>query len=95
MKRNIVVEICGPNLLKTKENWEYNGSKGNIIRVTGYKANKLSEREKITIEKRLKYLVLNKSVELRKIHRVNENILECDVYVNGLNVSEYFPDFGD
>ncbi len=93
MGRHIVVEIIDSNILRIEPGWKHQSQYGTLIKINGYKISKLNERQKTSIEKRLSYLVMDKCVEIRSIRKIQDSTLECDVYINGFNLADYFPDF--
>lgn len=89
-----VSEVVDGDTFKVKNGWEWNGKKGDTVRPTGYntpeKWNPGYERAK----KRLENLILNKKVDIKDAKIVDEwGRLVAEVYYDGKNLAEYFPEY--
>ncbi len=90
-----VIEIIDGDTIKVSPNWVFEGRKGDIVKISGY--NTPPENLQIYATSRLKTLVHNKEVELKDAHFFNPNsqALFCRVFLNSVDISKYFTEFGN
>ena len=89
-----VIEIIDGDTIKVSPTWVFNDRKGDIIKVVGY--NTPAEASQLFATTRLKNLLYLKEVELKTAQFFNpdSHALYCRVFLNGVDVSKYFSDFG-
>lgn len=89
-----VIEIIDADTIKVSPKWMFKEEKGDIIKVSGYRTP--PENLQIIASSRLKELIYQKEVELKDANFFNPNshALFCRVYLNGVDISKYFTDFG-
>lgn len=73
--------------------WNWSGQQGNRVRPTGYDAPEINTAEGIKAKKKLEGLIWNRSVQLGAGKTVDRGRLVCDVYFNGKNLADYFPEY--
>jgi hypothetical protein len=93
MSRFKVTEILDPGTIVVSPTWKWQEDVGMSIRPTGYVCPNCPSPAYESAMKRLKNLIYGKSIELRKAYRVDQGKLVCDVFINGINLSDFFPDF--
>ncbi len=93
MSRFKVTDIVDPGTFIVSPSWNWQGDVGQRIRVTGYNCPGCDSPIYKSALRRLKNLIKGKHVELRHAYRVEKERLVCDVYLNGINLADYFPEF--
>ncbi|HEY49980.1 MAG TPA: thermonuclease family protein [Dehalococcoidia bacterium] len=90
-KHNVADVINGSTFVVFPQ-WTWRDQKGEVVRPTGYHAPEYGSEARIAKEK-LSNLIMNKEIEIGVIHRVEGVMLFCDVYFQGKNLAEYFPEY--
>jgi hypothetical protein len=86
-----VIQIVDANTIKVEQRWFFRGVYGNLIKINStIKDFKIPDAD--IFKKRLEYLLLNQSVDLRDPTEIVDNKLSCLVFLNGVDISTYFPD---
>ncbi len=93
MSKFKVTRVVDPGTFVVSPTWEWQGDKGKYIRITGYICPGCENPIYESALKRLKNLIKGKNVELRHAYRIDSNRLVCDVYLNGINIADFFPEF--
>ncbi|TVR48872.1 MAG: thermonuclease family protein [Puniceicoccaceae bacterium] len=88
-----VSHIVDGDTFDVAEGWTWNGQRGERIRPTGYDAPELHEFGGLAAKQKLERLILRQVVEVRAAHAIDRGRLVCDVYCNGHNLADYFPEF--
>jgi endonuclease YncB( thermonuclease family) len=73
--------------------WVWNGYEGSRIRPTGYDAPEMNTLAGIAAKDKLQRLILGKNITLGAAYKLDHNRLVCDVYYNGKNLADYFPEY--
>ena len=73
--------------------WKWEGQEGTRVRPTGYDAPEMNTVEGQKAKQKLTNLILNEQVELRAAYKIDRGRLVCDVYYNGKNLADYFPEY--
>lgn len=73
--------------------WQWNDNAGDRVRPTGYDAPELPSLAGYKAKQKLERLILNKEVELGNVATIDRGRLVCDVFFNGHNLADYFPDY--
>ena len=90
----IVSEIVDGDTFKVKNGWKWNEKKGDIIRPTGYNTPEKGEQGYEQAKQKLKDLIWEKTVDIKNAKIVDEwGRLVADVYYNGKNLADYFPEY--
>ena len=73
---------------------EMERKKGDIIRPTGYNTPEKGEQGYEQAKQKLKDLIWEKTVDIKNAKIVDEwGRLVADVYYNGKNLADYFPEY--
>ena len=90
-----VTGIIDADTIRVSPNWVFQEKKGDIIKIVGYRTP--SESSQIFATTRLKSLIYDKDVELKNAQFFNPDsqALYCRVFLNGVDISKYFSDFGN
>ena len=73
--------------------WRWEGQSGIRVRPAGYntpEGGKVGYQES---KNKLRRLILEKEVELKNFVDIDYDRLVCDVYFNGKNLADYFPEY--
>ena len=90
----IVSEIVDGDTFKVKNGWEWNEKKGDTVRPTGYDTPEKGETGYEQTKQKLKDLILGKTVDIKSVKIVDQwGRLVADVYYNGKNLADYFPEY--
>lgn len=89
-----VSEVIDGDTFKVKNGWKWKDKTGEVIRPTGYDTPEKGEPGYEEAKKKLSNLVLNKKVDIRDVKTIDEyGRLVADVYFNGKNLADYFPEY--
>jgi len=88
-----VINVIDGDTFEVSPNWEWNNQTGSIVRISGYDTPEEGESGYKTAKEKLIKLILNKEVELKNTVRITYSRLLCDVYYNGKNIINYFPEY--
>ncbi|HEX76035.1 MAG TPA: thermonuclease family protein [Dehalococcoidia bacterium] len=92
METFTVAAVIDGNTFAVSPPWELEDETGDRVRATGYDAPK-SGSEAMAAEQKLSILIQNRKVELGTPHGVDRGRLVCDVYFQGMNLADYFPEY--
>lgn len=90
--------ILDNNNIQVTPNWTWRDRKGKEIRVRGLFAKKIESFGNFKINEKLQKLLLDKYIVMKNpepIFTLDGKIAEfilCDIYLNGVNVINYFPE---
>lgn len=95
-----VIEIIDCITIKTLPSWHWKNRDGkeltgDTIRVLGYNS-PTTENEKSASKKKLESLLLNKYVVLKNPVEILDNNMAnigCNVFLNDVDIANYFPEF--
>ncbi len=91
-----VTEILSGNTIRLSSSWEWGGSKGNTIIIDGYDLNKSSFPEGVAepfAKQRLISILQGKEISLHTPASLVNGILKCRVFLDGVDITQYFPEF--
>jgi len=88
-----VVSIIDGDTFEVSPGWQWKGQSGARVRPTGYDAPELHTQGGASAKNRLSQMLFGQHVELRTAYRVDRGRLVCDVYFNGRNLADYFPQY--
>lgn len=88
-----VISVIDGDTFDVSPQWRWNGQEGNRVRPAGYDAPELHQPGGQAAKDKLSRLILGKQVELGNAHRIDRGRLVCEVYYNGKNLAEYFPEY--
>jgi len=85
MSFKVTVVIDG-DTFDVSPGWEWDGKKGDRVRIANFDATELDERGGKSAKQKLKDLIEGKNVELKNAVNLSYGRLVCDVYYNGSDV---------
>ncbi len=94
--------VIGSNTIRITPVWEWNGNSGTIVNINGYAfPESLSQPIKVIhgyiLQQRLQTLIQGFEIKLLNpvsVYRIgDENCIKCDVFLNGVNIANYFPEY--
>ena len=89
-----VSEVIDGDTFKVKNGWEWDEKKGDTVRPTGYDTPEKGETGYEQAKQKLKDLILGKTVDIKSVKIVDQwGRLVADVYYNGKNLADYFPEY--
>jgi len=89
-----VTEVIDGDTFRVKPPWEWKNKTGDIVRPTGYNTPEEGEPGYEEAKRRLIDLILNKKVEVKNAKAIDKySRLVADVYYNGKNLADYFPEY--
>jgi len=88
-----VTSVIDGDTFDVSPDWKWNGQTGSRVRPTGYDAPELHAVGGQAAKDKLSGLILGKKVVLGTAHTIDRGRLVCDVFFNGRNLADYFPDF--
>jgi len=88
-----VDSVIDGDTFEVRYGWQWSGQSGTRIRPTGYDAPELHELGGQTAKAKLASLILGRQVELRAARSVDRDRLVSDVYFQGRNLADYFPEY--
>ncbi len=88
-----VTEVIDGDTFKVTPNWEWAGQSGNTVRPNGYNTPEEGERGYDQATTKLSKLIQGKEVELNNPITFTYGRLLCDVYLNGNNLKNFFPEY--
>jgi len=88
-----VTNIIDGDTFDVTPSWRWEGQSGQRVRPTGYNAPEMNTYGGEKAKEKLRELIQGKSIELRAAHKVDRGRLVCDVFYQGKNLAEYFPEY--
>lgn len=89
-----VIDIIDGGTFKVKPKWKWNEKEGDSVKAKGYNSPIQGEAANIFATNKLKSLILNQLVELKTPAIIDdEGKVYCDVFLNGVNIAKYFPEY--
>lgn len=88
-----VIEVIDGDTFDVSPGWTWNGQSGSRVRPTGYDAPESGTQAGQQAKRKLENLILNKYVELGTAYKIDRGRLVCDVYFEGKNLANYFPEY--
>lgn len=82
-----VVEIIDHLTIRIEPNWKWIDAMGSRVDILGYRDSPLLDKYLIS---KLATLINNESVELRNPKEINNGVISCSVYLNGVDIAHYF-----
>ncbi|MBC7189556.1 thermonuclease family protein [Candidatus Aerophobetes bacterium] len=94
MSEFIVGEVIDGDTFKVKDGWRWNNKVGDTVRPAGYNTPEKWQIGYDEAKTRLTNLILNKIVDIRNAQAIDAyGRLIADVYYNGKNLADYFPEY--
>jgi hypothetical protein len=90
----VISEVLNGNTFKVSPEWLWDFNEGDTVKALGYRTPQNSQTEFEKAVRKMKKLLLGKTVELANpVNLTEEGQLLCDVLVDGKNVAEFFPEY--
>lgn len=93
MTEFFVTEVVDGDTFKVRTNWEWNGRSGDTVRPAGYDTPESNEPGYEEAKEKLTALILNKWVDIKNCQTIDRDRLVADVYYDGRNLADYFPEY--
>jgi endonuclease YncB( thermonuclease family) len=87
-----VTQIIDGDTFLIHEEWQFNNQTGNRIRPTGYDTPESNTIAGVRATDKLRNLIKGKEVSLENPRTVDRGRLVCEVYFQGKNLADYFPE---
>lgn len=88
-----VISVIDGDTFDVSPNWKWSEQTGSRVRPTGFDAPELSSYGGQAAKTKLSNLILGKQVELGSAYKIDRGRLVCDVFFQGRNLADYFPDY--
>ncbi|QYJ67728.1 hypothetical protein [Flavobacterium litorale] len=95
-----VIEILNGEDIKVNPNWAWTNPEGvklvgNTIKIKGYKLPNSNESHSDYAIAKLKKLIENREVVLKNpsVIEGNSSMISCNVFIDNVDVSHYFPEY--
>lgn len=93
MAKFTVTNIVDGDTFDVSPTWRWENQTGERVRPTGYDAPELPSASGQSAKSKLASLIHGKQVELGNAVKIDRGRLVCDVFLNGRNLADYFPEF--
>jgi endonuclease YncB( thermonuclease family) len=93
MSNFTVTNIIDGDTFDVTPTWRWEGQSGQRVRPTGYNAPEINTYGGERTKEKLRELINGKAVELRTAYKIDRGRLVCDVFYQGKNLAEYFPEY--
>ena len=88
-----VTAVVDGDTFDVTPNWVWEGRNGCRVRPTGYDAPEIGTPGGQAARAKLERLILGMQIEFRAAHRADRGRLVSDVFLNGRNLTDYFPEY--
>lgn len=88
-----VIKVIDGDTFDVSPDWRWGGQTGFRVRPTGYDAPELPTQSGKAAKSKLENIALGESVELGEAYRIDRGRLVCQVFIQGHNLSAYFPEY--
>lgn len=88
-----VISVIDGDTFDVNPQWKWNGQTGSRVRPARFDAPEIYTNEGQRAKQKLEKLLLGKNVELGNAHRIDRGRIVCEVYYNGRNLADYFPEY--
>ena len=88
-----VIKVIDGDTFTVSPNWHYENNSGDIVRPTGYNSPEQGQYGFEEAKEKLRMLIEGKNVELKNPIKITYGRLLCDVYYNGRQLADYFPEY--
>jgi len=93
MSKFKVTNVVDGDTFDVSPDWKWNGQTGSRVRPAGYDAPELSAVGGQAAKNKLSQLILGENVDLQSVHKIDRGRIVCEVFYNGKNLADYFPDY--
>jgi endonuclease YncB( thermonuclease family) len=88
-----VTNVIDGDTFEVSPEWKWDDHTGSVVRPNGYNTPEQGEEGYQEAKDKLTRLILGKDVELKNAVSITYGRLLCDVYYNGKNLADYFPEY--
>jgi len=88
-----VTNILDRGTVSVSPNWKWENHEGNVVKIFGFSPSVSSPALDSFAIGKLETLILHKSVQLKNPVQVNDNAIVCSVFLNDIDILNYFPEF--
>ena len=88
-----VREVIDGDTFRVRNGWKWKGQTGDLVRPTGYNAPEKGKPGYQKAKDKLTKLILGKTVDIKNSVKIDRGRLVSDVYYNGKNLADYFPEY--
>jgi len=88
-----VIGIIDGDTFKVSPRWKWRGQTGNRVRPLGYNTPEKGQAGYDDATKKLREIILGKKVEFGKAVKIDRGRLLCDVFIEGENIADFFPEY--
>jgi endonuclease YncB( thermonuclease family) len=88
-----VTQIIDGDTFEIEKGWKWNNQTGERVRPTGYDAPEKGTAEGAKATEKLRNLIKGKEIEIKSAKTIDRGRLVCDVYFQGKNLADYFPEY--
>jgi len=88
-----VTKIIDGDTIEVSPQWKWSGQTGTRVCPTGYDAPRSPSLKGNRAKADLSALIEGGQVELREAYKADHGCLVCDVFFQGKNLSDFFPEF--
>ena len=88
-----VTNVIDSDTFEVSPPWRWRDQSGIRVRSTGYNTPEEGQPGYERAKERLGELILDREVELENFVDIDYDRLVCDVYFNGKNLADYFPEY--
>lgn len=85
-----VTKIIDGSTIEVAPAWKWDNKSGNSVKITGFI---VTDRLKQLVLLKLNTLLSGQSVDLMNPSDVSPGLITCSVYLNGVDILQYFPEF--
>lgn len=93
MNKFLVDDVIDGDTFSVKNGWKWKEQTGNLVRPTGYDTPEKGQPGYDKATEKLRNLILNKEVEIGNAVNLDHGRLVCDVFFDGKNLADYFPEY--
>lgn len=87
-----VINVIDGDTFDVSPDWQWNSQTGSRVRPTGYDAPELFTSRGKAAKEKLERITLGNTVQLGNAYRIDRGRLVCDVFIQGNNLADFFPD---
>ncbi len=88
-----VVNVIDGDTFDVLPPWKWEDQSGIRVRPTGYNTPEEGQSGYQNAKDKLRKLIFEKEVELKNLADIDYDRLICDVYFDGKNLADYFPNY--
>jgi endonuclease YncB( thermonuclease family) len=89
----LVTSVTDGDTFEVSPAWKWENESGKIVRPLGYNTPEIGAPGYREAKEKLERLILDKYVDLKNVVKITYGRLLCDVFYNGKNLADYFPEY--